>query len=142
MGHPFLVSEKLCPICQVKFNKGANVYCGRRCYEESRVQDREKKFKMYDSTGVIPPNVGDRTVKLYVLSRNGHRCSICNNTTWQGKNIPLVLDHIDGRASNQKISNLRLVCGNCDMQLPTYKSKNKNSDRKDRYLRSYSSGSA
>lgn len=28
------------------------------------------------------------------------------------------------------LDNLRLVCGNCDMQLPTYKSKNKNSDRR------------
>lgn len=45
---------------------------------------------------------------------------------------PLVLDHIDGNASNWNENNLRLVCGNCDMQLPTYKSKNRNSARKKR----------
>lgn len=43
--------------------------------------------------------------------------------------IPLILYHINGRASDDRLENLRLVCGNCDMQLPTYKSKNKHSDR-------------
>jgi hypothetical protein len=32
-------------------------------------------------------------------------------------------------------NNLRLVCHNCDSQLDTYKSKNKNSARKKRYIK-------
>ena len=58
---------------------------------------------------------------------------ICGQTEWMGKPIPLVLDHIDGNSDNFKLTNLRLVCGNCDMQLPTYKSKNKNSNTKNTY---------
>lgn len=42
-----------------------------------------------------------------------------------GKEVPLVVDHIDGNAENCSVTNFRLVCGNCDMQLPTYKNKNK-----------------
>jgi len=52
------------------------------------------------------------------------------------KPIPLVLDHIDGNSENWAIENLRLVCGNCDMLLPTYKSKNRGRGRayrRDRY---------
>lgn len=49
-----------------------------------------------------------------------------------GNPIPLVLDHINGKSSDNNLENLRLVCGNCDMQLPTYKSKNKNSERRKR----------
>ena len=37
--------------------------------------------------------------------------------------------HIDGDASNNFRDNLRLVCPNCDSQLDTYKSRNKNSTR-------------
>jgi len=40
-----------------------------------------------------------------------------------------VMDHIDGNADNNSLDNFRLVCGNCDMQLPTYKNKNKGNGR-------------
>jgi len=33
------------------------------------------------------------------------------------------------------LKNLRLVCGNCDMLLPTYKSKNKGNGRHNRRKR-------
>lgn len=40
-----------------------------------------------------------------------------------------VLDHIDGDASNNLRVNLRLVCPNCDSQLPTYKNRNRGNGR-------------
>ena len=43
---------------------------------------------------------------------------------WQGQPLVLVLDHIDGNADNNARSNLRMVCPNCDSQLPTYKNRN------------------
>lgn len=73
-----------------------------------------------------------RSIKRYVILTRGHACEICHQTEWMGQPIPLVLDHINGRSSDNRLDNLRVVCGNCDMQLPTYKSKNKNSDRKSR----------
>ena len=52
---------------------------------------------------------------------------ICNQQTRVrfSPGAPLVVDHIDGDSTNHSVSNFRLVCGNCDTQLPTYKSKNK-----------------
>ena len=40
------------------------------------------------------------------------------------------IDHIDGDASNNKRENIRMICPNCDSQTETFKSKNKNSKRR------------
>jgi hypothetical protein len=37
---------------------------------------------------------------------------------------------IDGDASNNLRSNIRMICPNCDSQTDTFKSKNKNSKRR------------
>ncbi|HNP56535.1 MAG TPA: HNH endonuclease [Gordonia sp. (in: high G+C Gram-positive bacteria)] len=57
---------------------------------------------------------------------NGRR-GITNE--WKGSELAFVLDHIDGDSSNNRPENLRLVCPNCDSQLPTYKSRNRGSGR-------------
>ena len=62
--------------------------------------------------------------KIFVLP---YLCAICTVTEWQGKKIMLVLDHINGICNDNRLSNLRFVCSNCDAQLPTYKSRNRKS---------------
>lgn len=42
-----------------------------------------------------------------------------------GKSLTLRVDHIDGNSDNNIENNLRLVCHNCDSQLPTYCNRNK-----------------
>lgn len=53
-------------------------------------------------------------------------CQCCNiEPWWNGKEMPLILDHINGINNDNRLENLRFVCSNCDSQLPTYKSKNR-----------------
>lgn len=71
-----------------------------------------------------------RMVKSFLLEEQDHRCLICNmKDEWQGKPIVFILDHIDGNSENNLRENLRVVCPNCDSQLPTYKAKNTGNGR-------------
>jgi len=77
-----------------------------------------------------------RRAKKYLIYKFGNKCSICNINSWMGKSLLLILDHIDGNSSNWELSNLRLLCSNCDSQLPTYKKRNVGNgrfSRKQRY---------
>jgi len=58
----------------------------------------------------------------------------CDNTAcilhqpppqWNGQSLPLILDHINGNRVHNHPDNLRLLCPNCDAQLPTRGGRNK-----------------
>lgn len=107
-------------------------YCDNQCQANLVKQKKIENIKQ----GIA---VDRRTVKNYLISERGTKCGICDIREWQGEPIPLILDHIDGNSDNWNLSNLRLVCSNCDSLLPTYKSKNRGKGRYYRRLR-YSEG--
>lgn len=52
-------------------------------------------------------------------------CSICGQKPfWNGKELTLILDHINGHNKDDRLENLRWVCPNCNQQLPTTNGKN------------------
>lgn len=120
----FRTKHNVCKVCGVEC---VNQFCSQAC---SAHQQRLNTFAKIESGTYKSTNLTQW--KYYVIHTRGHVCEICHQTEWMGQPIPLVLDHINGRSSENRLDNLRVVCGNCDMQLPTYKSKNKNSDRKAR----------
>jgi len=65
-------------------------------------------------------------VKKKIIQRNliPYECSGCGNKgEWMGKELPLILDHINGVNNDNRLENLRFMCSNCDSQLPTYKNR-------------------
>ena len=69
----------------------------------------------------------DNTVRSYYLKGNytEYKCSICGQEPfWQGKELVLTLDHINGNHKDSRIENLRWVCPNCDRQLDTFAGRN------------------
>ena len=63
--------------------------------------------------------------KILDLHLIEYRCDICKTPPiWNGQPMTLVLDHINGIHSDNRLENLRFVCNNCDSQLDTYKARN------------------
>lgn len=63
-----------------------------------------------------------RLIKLGILEK---KCSRCGLSEWQGEELPLSLDHIDGDYYNNLIENLRILCPNCHALTPTWCGRNK-----------------
>lgn len=73
--------------------------------------------------------------RVYLKWRSEHEFPLrCDNPDcklhkpqpkWNKKPLPLILDHIDGNRLHNLPGNLRLLCPNCDAQLPTRGGKNK-----------------
>ena len=53
-----------------------------------------------------------------------NKCSICGQPPiWKNKPLVLELDHIDGDRLNNELSNLRIICGHCHSQTPTFRGR-------------------
>ena len=104
------------------------VFCSNRC---QRAVERQRHLALWLETGVASPSSGrGHYIRLHLLSEQDHRCALCGSpTTWQGLDLQLVLDHVDGDSTNNRRDNLRLVCPNCDSQLPTFKARNRGRGR-------------
>jgi hypothetical protein len=50
-----------------------------------------------------------------------NKCQICGlGTSWNGDNLVLVLDHINGIHNDNRTTNLRFLCPNCNSQQKTF----------------------
>ena len=122
-----------CEWCNQEFEKTRsnrnNVrFCSRKCYLEYHSREKYERYLKDNSIAYGYQNM--QKYKKYFLEEQDYKCAICGmSNTWNNKPLVFILDHIDGNADNNYRNNLRLVCPNCDSQLDTYKSKNKNSAR-------------
>lgn len=118
-------------------------YKSKSCYKTVRAKCEEYGISLDHFTGVAenamkrtPENVFiiNSTASQAVLRRlykknnySEYKCSICGlEPYWNGKELTLTLDHINGINNDDRLENLRWVCPNCDRQLDTFGSKNAN----------------
>lgn len=102
-------------------------YCGHSCKHLITKQESFERLK----EGLI----SDRSLIRKILKREfGNKCFECSLETWKGYPLPVEVDHIDGNAGNNYLSNLRLLCPNCHSITDTWKGKNKGNGRASRGL--------
>lgn len=121
--------RKRCLFCDTILSGAQKKYCSLECHRNHKWKQKRDRI---EEAGFIP-DTQRKTGKKYLAEVRGYRCEMCGISEWNGEHLVLVLDHIDGHSENGKLENLRLICPNCDSQLPTYKGANRGNGRKDRY---------
>lgn len=131
------MEKRICKNCDRTLGKNnKSGYCSGCVAKQIAMDKTQKTFDNWLTTGDLGLSVLTTvrgTLRAKLLDYYGNKCSICEApSTWNGQPLVLVLDHINGDASDDSKENLRFVCPNCDSQLDTYKSKNKKSKRQGR----------
>jgi hypothetical protein len=88
-----------------------------------------------DEILVIGSNYHRGTLKrrLFREGLKRRQCELCGQgEEWRGRSMALILDHINGVATDNRIDNLQIVCPNCAATLETHCGRNNRVEREPR----------
>jgi 5-methylcytosine-specific restriction endonuclease McrA len=87
---------------------------------ECRIHTNEDLFQENSS-------IARGTVKKRIIIDNliKYECSNCGISKWNGQDLSLILDHINGISNDHRLENLRFLCPNCNSQTSTFSGRNK-----------------
>ena len=128
---------KTCLQCgkEIPPEKRQNKYCNNNC---QHLFQFAKKLEKWLQSGIVNEDWLNPKglLRKWLLQEQNNQCAICGiEPIWNDKPMTFVLDHIDGNSENNNRQNLRLICRNCDGQLPTFAGRNKGNGREWRRLR-------
>lgn len=116
-----------CIYCKKEFypySESKRKYCSIQCQQDLTKDNRIEEWLAGQKTA--PKR---KTLQYFLTKRDTYKCSVCSIKDWNGKNIVLEIDHIDGNSSNDLPENLRFICSNCHSQTSTFKGRNKGNGR-------------
>lgn len=95
--------------------------------EHFTLGNRQPIKRTFENTFIEDSTVCQKTLRQHYF--NGkyteYKCAICGlEPFWNGRELTLILDHINGKNHDDRLENLRWVCPNCNQQLDTTNGKN------------------
>lgn len=131
--HPF---SRICPLCKRLLTYASKLSLwkanknGRPCRKcvESKLYAKDILNDKRKRAGV--------TLRRCLLDSGRElKCEGCGlSDKWQGKQITLEVDHIDGDNTHNNITNLRFLCPNCHSQTETFGFRNRKHSEETRKL--------
>lgn len=109
-------------------------YCSNSCQAQYQYKIYITRWKKGEICGLQSIGIVSSHIKKYLREKYSNKCCLCG---WSKINsitgtVPLVADHTDGNWRNNKESNLRLICPNCDSLTATYAGLNRGNGRNNR----------
>mgnify|MGYP006343124297 FL=1 len=126
------VYEKYCMQCQIERRSDIpGKYCSQTCAILGR---KAEIVSNWLNETVFPTWIAEgHPIREYIYAEQENICALCpQGREWNGSPLNFILDHIDGNSYDSRRNNLRLVCPNCDFQLPTSKGRNRGNGRHSR----------
>lgn len=113
------------------FSKSNSVYNAlKRVMDENEIDYSHfgyKKLKDLSEQLIKDSHYNNQTLKKRLLKEGylTYECAICGNKgIWNNQELVLQLDHKNGDNTDNRLSNLRLLCPNCHSQTDTFSGRN------------------
>lgn len=101
-------------------------YCNNQCQADHKQKVCLERDTRLFNEGAELKRPNQRRV---LTALRGYNCECCGLSSWQGKDIVLQVDHINGDPYNNTPENLRLICPNCHSQTDTFAGANRGNGR-------------
>lgn len=121
-----LTMAKAATVLGLHFNTFKKYAVEYGCYEPNQAGKGIKKDIKKRITR-LEDYSGRASVRRVIIKDNliPYECGECGISEWNGKQLALHLDHINGKNGDHRLENLRFLCPNCHSQTDTYTGKNK-----------------
>ena len=125
---------KYCPNCGKEILARHNTYCNNKCQMEYQHKQWIERWKRGEEDGMQGRYQTSDHIRRYLKDKYHNKCARCGwgEVNPYTHNVPLEIEHIDGKYLNNREENLILLCPNCHSLTATYKGANKGHGRKDR----------